>query len=210
MNQGEGARGLETALGDAQARGFIGAGPLEPHLQHARAFLAVMGEAPPGRVVDLGSGGGLPALPLACWLGDRPFVLVESRRRRAEFLRRAVASLDLAPRVEVAEGRAEDLAQQLRGAAVVVTARAFGPPGVTAECAAPFLRAGGWLLVSEPPAGSPRDEERWPADGLARLGQAVERRAEHDAATIQVIVQAAPAPAWLPRRAGVAAKRPVF
>jgi 16S rRNA (guanine527-N7)-methyltransferase len=203
---------LGTVLAEAQRRGFIGPGPIEPHLAHAQAFLDALAGAPAGHVVDLGSGGGLPALVLADWEPGRSFLLVESQQRRAAFLQEAITQLGIVSRVQVAHGRAEEVARAHLGEAAVVTARAFGPPSVTAECAAPFLREGGWLLVSEPPAPDAPDgtSARWPADGLAVLGQELGPRWERRGATVQVIVQAAPPPAWVPRRIGVAAKRPVF
>lgn len=211
MTDGDPAPRLLEVLGRAQEHGFIGPGPLDPHLRNAETFLAALTEAPPGAVVDLGTGGGLPALALAVWAPVRTFLLVESNRRRATFLAEAVGELDVGARVRVAHARAEEVARDHRGRAAVVTARAFGPPSVTAECAAPFLRTGGWLLVSEPPLeGAPGT--RWPATGLAQLGQVLGRRwvGAAGTGTVQGLVQTEEAPEWVPRRVGVAAKRPLF
>lgn len=212
MNRDDSRALLAKVLARAQELGFIGPGPVEPHLAHAQTFLDAVQAAPTGDVIDLGSGGGLPALALAGWAPARSFLLVESQQRRAEFLDEAVAQMGMAPRVQVAHGRAEEVARDHRGQAAVVTARAFGPPSATAECAAPFLGEGGWLLVSEPPATGAASgvEMRWPPEGLARLGQAVGRRWEARGATIQAIVQMSAPPDWVPRRTGVAAKRPIF
>ena len=203
---------LSAVLAEAQRRGFIGPGPIEPHLAHARTFLEALTGAPAGHVVDLGSGGGLPALALAEWATDRSFLLVEAQQRRAAFLEEALVQLGMVPRVQVEHGRAEEVARDQRGQAAAVTARAFGSPSVTAECAAPFLAEGGWLLVSEPPAAGGRRTvaARWPAEGLALLGQERGSRWERRDATIQVIIQVAAPPAGVPRRNGVAAKRPIF
>jgi len=92
----------------------------------------------------------------------------------------------------------------------VVTARSFGPPAVVAECAAPLLRTGGWLVVSEPPDQS--DEEaarRWPAEPLAQLGLRPGERLQA-AFDYRVLSQAEPCPERFPRRNGVPARRPLF
>ena len=103
------AETLPAILAEAQRLGWIGRGPLEDQLRHTGAFSQLLGGGP-GAVFDLGSGGGLPALPCAlarpawCW------VLVEAQLRRVDHLRSAVRRLDLADRVEVVHGRAEDIA----------------------------------------------------------------------------------------------------
>jgi 16S rRNA (guanine527-N7)-methyltransferase len=91
-----------------------------------------------------------------------------------------------------------------------VTARGFGRPAITAECAAPFLRLGGLLVVSEPPPSSVAAAgERWPADGLALCGLAPER-VWATAFHYRSLRQSSPCPDRLPRRVGVPAKRPLF
>jgi 16S rRNA (guanine527-N7)-methyltransferase len=159
-----------------------------------------------GRVIDLGSGGGVPGLPLAEARPDLQVVLVDASVRRAAFLESAVEAIGLGDRVLVQAGRAEVLGRgPLRGSAAAVVARSFGAPAVTAECAAPLLAPGGLLIVSEPP----EDGDRWPEDGLARVG--LERRGgPQGSPRIQVLVLAHPCPDEYPRRDGVPAKRPLF
>jgi 16S rRNA (guanine527-N7)-methyltransferase len=91
-----------------------------------------------------------------------------------------------------------------------VVVRSFGPPAVTAECGAPFLRVGGLLVVSEPPAEEGKAlEERWPADGLAPLGlEPAERWTEPF--TYHASRQVTPCPDRYPRRVGIPTKRPLF
>lgn len=196
-----------SLLSQAQQLGFIGPGELHPHVQHAEGFVEALASAPRGLVVDLGSGGGLPALVVIAQT-DREVLLVESQARRAEFLVEAVTALAATDRVRVAHERAETVALDHRGAAAAVTARSFGPPATTAECAAPFLAPGGHLIVSEPPG--PFDPERWPADGLGQLGMRAGSRLERERGALQVLVQSTPPPDRFPRRVGVAAKRPLF
>jgi 16S rRNA (guanine527-N7)-methyltransferase len=135
-------------------------------VEHALRFADAL--RPGSRLADLGSGGGVPGLVLACALPDRQVILVEGSTTRADALLRAVGRLGLAGRVAVDRRPAEVVGRDpaLRESLDAVVARSFGPPAVTAEAAAPLLRCGGQLVVSEPPGGA----DRWPADGLARLG----------------------------------------
>ncbi len=198
---------LLPVLEDARRLGLIGPGHLLPHLDHALGF------GPAGGVcLDLGSGAGLPGLPLALAWPESRWTLIDGGVRRVEFLVEAVRALGIADRVTVVEGRAEELARRegLRGRFDLVVARGFGPPAVTAECGAGFLAVGGRLVVSEPPGGRP---DRWPSVGLAMLGlEPVEGEGTREAggAAYQVLRQAAPCPDRFPRRVGIPAKRPLF
>ena len=196
---------LLEQLERARTLGFLGPGPAADHVEHAQGFLAALADVA-GRVVDLGSGGGVPGLVVASARPDLEVVLVDAMAKRCRFLRTAVAVLDLAPRVRVVEGRAEHVGRSdLRGAADAVTARAFGPPAATAECGAPLLRVGGRLLVSEPPDGP----DRWPADGLAILGLAPGPTLAAGP-RLRRLEQVEPCPLRFPRRDGLPAKRPLF
>ncbi len=166
---------LLDTLGEARRVGFLGPGDLAPQLEHALGFadaLAALPDGPvPGRVVDLGSGGGLPGLVLATRWPEARLVLVEAGSRRAAFLTEAVTRLGLESRVIVLRERAEVAGRDpgCRGRFDVVVSRSFGPPAVTAECAAPFLRVGGVLVASGPPAphatGSAGRRPGWPRSG---------------------------------------------
>jgi 16S rRNA (guanine527-N7)-methyltransferase len=210
---------LVRCLAEAQRRGFIGPGDLGPHIAHARGFIdALDSRPPPRRVVDLGSGGGLPVLVLAESWPDAAFWLVEAHQRRAAFLVQAVEDLGWASRVTVLSGRAEEIARepQLRSSMDLVTARGFAPPGVTAECGAPFLRVGGELVVSEPPGAlnvegeRGRDAPRWPAPGLAVFGLALVWVGPRGPAHYGVFRQEQLCDDRYPRRVGVPRKRPMF
>lgn len=135
-------------------------------------------------------------------------MLLDSQVRRTDFLHRAIDRLDLADRVTVIRARAEEAGRSpaLRGGFDLVVARSFGPPPVTAECAAPFLRVGGRLVVSEPPT---REPSRWPADGLAPLGLRVATWSPGPGAWV-ALTQMTPCPDRFPRRTGVPAKRPLY
>jgi len=169
----------------------------------------IAGGAGPLRAADLGSGGGVPGLPLALRFVEWRWTLVEAGERRSAFLRDAVRRLGVEDRVEVVRERAEVLAREPdRGAAFgLAVARGFGAPAVVAECAAPLLAVGGFLVVSEPPGGM---AARWPADGLALLGLAPAQASAGGLGAFQVLRQALPCPDRFPRRVGVPAKRPLF
>jgi 16S rRNA (guanine527-N7)-methyltransferase len=159
--------------------------------------------------IDLGSGGGVPGLALALWWPDSRWVLIDAGQRRAVFLDDAVEALDLADRVTVALRAAEDAGRDpaLRAAADLVVARSFGPPAVVAECAAPLLRVGGRLLVSEPPDPDPA---RWPAADLANLGLVLHGRSESGSGSVMELEQVSPARDEVPRRPGAPARRPLW
>jgi 16S rRNA (guanine527-N7)-methyltransferase len=143
--------------------------------------------------------------------GEASVTLIESSARRAAFLRRAADRLGLGARVRVLEERAESCgrAEGQRGSFDGVTARSFGRPAVVAECAAPLLRPGGWLLVSEPPSGDRPESSRWPEEPLRQLGLVPEEPV-HEEFEYQLLRQREPCPDRFPRRIGVPAKRPLF
>lgn len=195
---------LLAQLERARALGFLGPGPVADHIEHATGFLTALTDVV-GTVVDLGSGGGVPGLIIGVARADLALVLVEATSRRCRFLEDAVAALDLAARV--VEGRAEVVGHSdLRGGADAVVARSFGSPAATAECAAPLLRLGGILIVSEPPEPAPL---RWPPTGLAKLGLALGPRSFTSPA-VQTLHQVSTCPPTFPRRDGLPAKRPLF
>ncbi len=210
---------LDRVLRRSRELGFLGPGPIDAHIHHAAAFLPGIDElesrqspSPVGdlTLVDLGSGGGLPGLVLAVRRPGIHVVLIDAIRKRTDFLEWAAAELGVDERVEVRRGRAEELAREpdLRGSAEVVTARSFGPPAVTAECAAGFLSGpGARLLVSEPPTGS---EDRWPAEGLLRLGMQPGHLWSAEGATVMAVDVIALCTEGIPRRVGAPARRPLF
>lgn len=224
-------------LVEARRLGYLGPGPVDTHIAHARGFAIAAAQVvaqpgadggmrtapppaearrdppavpwPPATVVDLGSGAGVPGLVLALEWPTAHVTLVDASARRCELLRRAVTGCGLDDQVSVVHARAEELGRddERRGATEVVVARSFGPPAVTAECAAPLLSEGGLLVVSEPPGDE--DPARWPAGGLAMLGVGTARhvRGRHG---FEVMVQRSPCPPRYPRRVGIPAKRPLF
>ena len=202
------ADGLHAVLERSRRLGFLGPGSVRVQEDHAAGFAGCV-PAAPARLLDLGSGGGVPGLVLAALWPEAEVVLLDAGERRCDFLREAVDELGWHPRVWVHRARAEEAGRDptLRAAFDLVTARGFGPPPVTAECAAPFLGPNGHLVVSEPP--DERAADRWPEEPLSHLGltPAGEWR---DPFHYRSFRQATPCPDTYPRRTGQPAKRPLF
>lgn len=134
---------------DGTVRGLIG--PREVPRLWDRHLLnsAVLGELVPAdaRVIDVGSGAGLPGIPLALARPDLTVVLLEPLARRAAFLTECIAALSL-DTVTVVRGRAEEgHVRRALGTADVVTARAVAPLDKLAGWCLPLVRPGGTLLA---------------------------------------------------------------
>lgn len=215
---------LLEVLRRARSLGFLGAGPVEAHVEQAQLFADVLAETPvqgkdagqaDGEGVDLGSGAGTPGLILALdpRLTAWRWTLVEAMGKRASFLASTVEIFGLGDRVQVKHGRAEELARdpELRYRSSVVVARSFAAPPVVAECAVGFLKKGGRLLVSEPPgAGHQVDGDRWPKEGLALLGLSAERVVRGGGRGLVEVRRTGSLDDRYPRRTGVPTKRPLF
>jgi len=202
---------LPRVLEESRARGFLGPNAIEPHFTHSLGFALCWEErapTPPNSFIDLGSGGGLPGL----FLLDRwrcSAVFTDSMVKRANFLVE-VLQWDGAPENgTVITGRVEETARmpEFIESFELVTARSFGPPPVTAECGAQFLRIGGVMIVSEPPEDS--DRNRWNPEKLTDLGLVAEGRVRHGAA-YQILRKTHPTPNEYPRSIGTPRKRPLF
>lgn len=148
-----------------------------------------------GPIVDVGSGGGAPGIPLAAALPEREVTLLESSARKAAFLGRAVTEF---PNVRVVRGRAEEQEVERFGVAV---AKALAPPAVAVEWCLPLVDVGGAALLYVGPSA-----DAAVVDSAARqLGGAPAER--HGGALLVRKVE--PTPAGFPRRAGIARKRPL-
>ena len=201
---------LDEVLGDAQDLGFFSPQPIARQRELAEGLVprvrALVGEGP--RTLDLGAGGGLPGLVLARSLPAMTLTMLDANGRRCAFLREAVQRLELA-NANVLEGRAEGLVTEARREAFdLVVARGFGPPAATAECASPYLKVGGYLLVTEPPEAG-ETARRWSSEGLADLGLGPAELLAGSPAAV-AMRKDSPTPGRFPRRDGVAAKRPLF
>jgi hypothetical protein len=141
---------LLAALAVIQARGAIGERSLAGAVSHADRFVELVPSGPRS-LVDLGSGGGLPALVIAWRRPDVSVTMVERRATRADLLRRAVTSLGMGERTNVVNDDVAVVAADLPNAFDVVTARSFGGVAITTRFIDMLLAADGVGLVSEPP-----------------------------------------------------------
>jgi len=179
------------------------------HIADSLAGLEVPAVGEAARMVDLGSGAGLPGLVLAIARPAAEVVLVESVGKKCAWLERTVSALGL-ENVRVVCARAEALAEAPFD---VVTARALASLPVLCEYAAPLLRDGGSLVAWKGAVDARED-----ADGLyaaSVLGlereevRAVEPYPGSQRRTLHVFRKVSPTPAGYPRRPGMAAKRPL-
>ncbi len=160
-------------------------------------------------VVDLGSGGGLPGIPLARVLPGVSFTLVESERRKADWLVRAACEL---PNVRVVADRTESLARDEREQWSAATARALAATPSLLELAAPLVTVGGALIAWRGPSDArPVAADH---DAAGQVGFVFDRviTAEPFAGAeraLSVWRKVAPTPHRFPRRPGRATKRPI-
>ena len=146
-----------------------------------------------GPVIDVGSGGGVPGIPLAHALPEYEFTLLESNGRKCEFLRRWAP-----PNAHVLQGRAE--AQETDRYAVAV-AKALAPPQVAAEWCLPLVREGGAAILWVGPSAD--------RDRVARVAALIAAELVGAPDGFLVLEKRGPTPARFPRRVGVARKRPL-
>ena len=146
-----------------------------------------------GAIVDVGSGGGAPGIPLAHALPGREVVLLESERRKCEFLERVAPA-----NARVVWGRAEEQDTDWAGVAV---AKALAQPPTAAEWCLPLVRPGGAVVLWVGPSAEP--------DRVARVAERIAGELVDSPEGFLVIRKLAPTPPGFPRRAGVAKKRPL-
>jgi 16S rRNA (guanine527-N7)-methyltransferase len=181
-------------------------------LQPLQAYISPRGQM---LVVDVGSGAGIPGLPLKIVRPEWQLVLIESVGKKARFLSSVVEALDLA-RVTVLNERAEAAGwrKELRDTADACLARAVAPLSVLLELCTPFVRSGGVLLF--PKSGDVTAEidaarvaahtmraellERWTVPEALGLGSN---------RFVLVYRKVGPTPPGYPRRIGLARSRPL-
>lgn len=142
-------RYAELLTGPGVERGLLGPREIDRIWERHLLNCAAIGELldPAERVVDIGSGAGLPGIPLAIARPDLHIVLVEPLLRRSEFLREVVAELGL-DRVAVVRGRAEDRAvRDEAGERDAAVSRAVASLDKISRWSLPLLRKGGRMLA---------------------------------------------------------------
>lgn len=182
------------------------------HVADSLTGLDVDGLAMAKRIADIGSGAGFPGLPLAVALPDAHLDLIESVGRKCEFIQRAIDAAEIA-NANVIDARSEEVAQgDRRESYDAVTARAVGRLSTLAELASPLLREDG-ILVAWKGKRDP-DEEQQLERAAEQLAMHPEQildvgdRAGSKHRHLHVIRKLATTPDALPRRPGMAKKRP--
>lgn len=168
-----------------------------------------------GPVADLGSGAGIPGIPIALAAPHRHVTLVEARQRKAQFLSRIVDRLKLRKRVRVAAERAEAMGRNPddREKFGTVVAKGLAQLPVLLELAMPLLEVGGVLIAWKGPGA---DEEIAQAESAFKeLHATLEKRIPYtlpqDPAQRQLLIirKTAPTPEQYPRRSGKPKKTPL-
>lgn len=221
------AQGIELEAGDAERlRGYLRA-LLEAnqrfnltavtdaaeawvrHVQDSLTLVPFLASAGAKRVIDVGSGGGLPGLPLAVAMPDLEFTLLESTGKKAAFLSDTARALGCA-NVRVVNERAEVAGQDHhvhRAKYDVAVSRAVGRLNVLAELTVPFVREGGSVLCIK---GAQAPEEVAEAkQALYRLHAQVADLVRTPTGTVVVIEKVRATPRSYPRSPGEPKRRPL-
>jgi len=169
-----------------------------------------------GRLADVGSGGGLPGIPISIVRPDLRTTLIESTRKKADFLRHAAEQLALA-NLEVVNARVEDIGrtQEQRSVYGIVTTRAVARLSVVAEYCVPLLEVGSQAIAMK--AGLEGEEYEEGRRATGALGAtiagvapvAVLPEVGEKERNLVILKKGRETPARYPRKAGMAAKRPL-
>ena len=211
------AERLEQAYTEAIRLGFLGPREQdrlwERHLDDALGLALIRQPRPQERWADLGSGAGLPGLPLAVAYQATSFTMIDAQRRRLDWVAATATALGLA-NVTVVHARLEDYGQgPARQSFDMATARALGPLPVVAELGLPLLRTGGQLLV---PRGRPEADELEQATvACEQLGGRLDDVTPNLSSPIDrvgfvvIMAKIAATSPRFPRRSGVPARTPL-
>lgn len=175
----------------------------ERHVLDALRGVEELDRCPPGALVDVGSGGGVPGLVLGVVRPERELHLVEATARKATFLRETASLIGV--RAVVHAARSEELGRvggELRDACACAVARALAAPPAAAELCLPLVAPGGRVLLW---LGASAD----PAEVSVATGALGGRLAESRTSGIVVLEKLESTPARFPRRPGVAARKPL-
>ncbi len=183
------------------------------HVADSLTGLEVRDLAEAARIADVGAGAGFPGIPLAIALPDSRVDLVESVSRKCEFMQRAIAAAEI-ENAAVLDIRSEELATGGGGETYdAVTARAVGRLSTLAELASPLLRQGG-VLVAWKGRRDAEEEAQMEAAApqLAMQGERILAVGPYAGSVhrhLHVLRKVGPTPERLPRRPGLAKKRPL-
>ncbi|GJM18223.1 MAG: ribosomal RNA small subunit methyltransferase G [Phycisphaeraceae bacterium] len=182
----------------------------EKHVLDSMTLVGVLAELPEGaRVIDVGTGGGVPGLPLACVMGQVRFTLLDATAKKTAFLARAAAALGLT-NVDVLTGRAETIGQlgsEHRAAYDAVIARAVGRLAVLSELTVPLAKVGGLCVLVK---GARAEEELAEAKkALHMLHTAHAGTVETPTGRVVVLEKLRDTPKMYPRRDGEPKRAPL-
>ncbi len=182
------------------------------HIEDSLAVVEEVLTAPEGALADLGSGAGYPGIPLAIASG-RQTTLIESNNKKALFLRSFVEAHGLSEQVSIAALRSEELAKERGKQFAVVTARAVAELPILLELAAPLLKEQGHFIALK---GRPESEEiargiiAAEMLGMKQISQREYTLSDKESRrSVFVYQKQGEAKILLPRRPGMAAKRPL-
>ena len=164
------------------------------HLEESLAVVPLL-ERFGGPIVDVGSGGGAPGIPVAAALPDRDVALLDANGRKCDFLESVAREF---PNVRVVRGRAEEQPVDEYGVAL---AKALASPPVAAEWCLPLVAPGGAAILLVGPSAD--------AAVLARVSMQLGGGEPERQPGLLVLPKLEPTPPGFPRRAGVAKKRPL-
>lgn len=165
------------------------------------------------KAADLGAGGGFPGIPLAVFLPGCDFTLIDSVGRKVEFMNEVISALGIENAQAIKARSEEHAAREGAEAYDLVTARAVAPLSALAELSSPLLAEGGHLVAWK---GEPEKQEEETIarhrDRLAMEVLRVDTVVPFEGARgrcLYVLRKTGPTPEGLPRRPGMARKRPL-
>lgn len=189
--------------------------PEEMPLKHFADSLLPLGRGdwfPTGcSLVDVGTGAGFPGLAIAIARPDMRVHLLDSLRKRCDFLEAVRERLNL-QNVDITHARAEDAARgSLRGKYDIASARAVAPMRVLIEYLLPFVKVGGRVLCWKGPGLADELGEMKSALFLlkGRLGEKFDLALPGMGHSVQAVIKTAPTPTLYPRQAGMPKKKPL-
>jgi 16S rRNA (guanine527-N7)-methyltransferase len=187
-------RWLESLVSTPGLTSLAGEEARRVHLEESLAAIGAVHEFE-GPIIDVGSGGGAPGIPLAVQFPHREVTLLEANRRKCEFLERWARELS---NVRVVRGRAEGQPVDSWGVAV---AKALAPPPVAAEWCLPLVAPDGAAILFVGPSAD--------SDRVGRVAEQLGAKLAASPPGLLVLSKLAPTPPGFPRRPGVARKRPL-